>query len=333
MKYVIKYLFYEIISPLALFFGVDKLLRKQSSQRRLIIMYHGVSAGRNFSINGRHLPSEEFEKHLKYFKTNFDVVSLKELCDKKKLQSQGKHSIAITFDDGYLNNIQHAMPLLLKYGLPATFFVSTKSLHEPEYIHPADYLDIIRASSSEVLEINGTLFYDSNKQPGSPDNDPYSFINSLRFDEFKETLVKLKSKYPVKNMVKRIDPDVYRVVSSEMIEKFSSNDLFAVGSHSHDHVNLSVLSKEEVKHQVGLSKKILEMHAPGSINSIAFPYGYFNKNVIECSMQEGYIYLLAAGDVTNEFKNQVFPRVGILNMAGYAFNMLSINHGFQRFGF
>src|SRR5262245_47950086 len=35
------------------------------------------------------------------------------------------YSLVLTFDDGYRNNIKHALPILRRYGVPATFFVAT----------------------------------------------------------------------------------------------------------------------------------------------------------------------------------------------------------------
>lgn len=332
LKDLLKYLFYQVTCPMLLFFGIDKLLRNRSSNRCLILMYHGVSKKKNFSINGRHLPADEFEKHLRYFKKHFDILSLPELCG-KHLYRGDRYSVALTFDDGYLNNIQHAIPLLLKYKIPATFFISTISLTEREYIHPPDYIDLIRTSTAESVNINGTLFQHENGQLTNSRNDAYGYINSLSFKEFKHTLSTLKHTYPIKNVLKGVDPEVHTLITSETITGFAAEKLFAVGSHSHDHVNLTMLSEEELDHQVGISKTLLETHTQAPVTCIAFPYGYFNKDVIERSSQHGYKYLLAGGSVTDEWKHRVFPRIGILNMAGYAFNMLSINRGFKSFGF
>ena len=332
MKRAAKYLFYQIICPLLLFFGFDKFLRSVSSNRRLIIMYHGVSREKNFAINGRHLPSDEFEEHLKYFKRNFDILSLADLCDRHE-SSQTRRSIALTFDDGYLNNVQNAIPLLLKYQIPATFFISTIGLTDQEYIHPSDYIDLICKSTSKSLYINGMRFQHTNGHRTDSGKSAYSYINSLNLQEFNQTLFTLKKNYPVKNVLKGIDPELYTLITSDTITEFASENLITAGSHSHDHVNLNMLSTEELDHQVGFSKRILESGTQKPVNSIAFPYGYFNEDVVARSLQHGYQYLLAGGSVADKWQNRVFPRIGILNMAGHAFNMLSINRGFRNFGF
>ncbi len=333
MKYVAKYLFYQVICPLLLFFGFDKLLRGLSSKRRLIVMYHGVSNKKNFSINGRHLPSDEFEKHLRYLKRHFNILSLTEICNLNQ-DSQSRHSVALTFDDGYLNNVQNAIPLLLKYEIPATFFISTISLTDQEYIHPSDYIDVISKSTSESFNINEIRFQRKNGQPlTNSGTDAYGYITSLNFQKFNHTLSNLKQNYPIKNILKDIDPELYSLITSETIAKVVKEKLFTAGSHSHVHVNLNMLSKDELDHQLATSKRILEFNTQTVIDSIAFPYGYFNEDVVERSLQNGFQYLFAGGSISEKWHGRVFPRIGILNKAGYAFNMLSINRGFRNFGF
>ena len=333
MKQIAKYFFYQIICPLLLFFGLDKFLRGRSSNRRLIIMYHGVSKKENFSINGRHLPSAEFQKHLRYFKKHFDILSLTELCNLRE-DNKSRYSIAITFDDAYLNNVQNAVPLLSKYEIPATFFISTIGLTNEEYIHPSDYIDVIRKSTTESLEINGMHFHHKNGDfLTNSGMNLFSYINSLSFEEFRHTLSTLQNKFPKKNILKGIDRELYSLVSSDTMMDFLSTKLFNVGSHSHEHVNLSTLSIEELDHQVGISKRFLDSTLQTPVNSIAFPYGYFNEDVLDRSSKNGYQYMLAGGSVSDKWRGRVFPRIGILNMAGYAFNMLSVNRGFRNFGF
>jgi peptidoglycan/xylan/chitin deacetylase (PgdA/CDA1 family) len=333
MKQIFKYLFYEIACPLFLFLRIDKLLRSRGDHQRLIIMYHGVSDRKNFTINGRHLPGEEFERHLQYFKKNFDVVSLRDICDAKSIVSRKRRAIALTFDDGYLNNFEIALPLLKKYNMPATFFISTVGLNDTTYIHPSDYIDLIRNSTHQPVTINGVTFHHHNNQLIYSGKNAYAFINTLNFQGFKTAFAQLREQHPARSITMGVEPVLYKLVSMETIHKFFNDDLFTVGSHSHDHINLANLSTDELKDQLQRSKALLEQCGNKIVDSIAFPYGYFNERVIENALESGYQYLIAAGSVEPRFSKRVFPRIGILNMAGYAFNMLSISRGFRRFGF
>src|SRR5690242_10183124 len=123
MRRVLKFFFHQIICQLLLFSGAAQVLRSLSSNKRLIVMYHGVRKNRG-RINGRHITAKQFEQQLRYFSKHYKVVSLEEICSMKQ---QGitpeRNTIALTFDDGFLNNITTALPLLMKYQMPATFFV------------------------------------------------------------------------------------------------------------------------------------------------------------------------------------------------------------------
>ena len=67
---------------------------------------------------------ETFESHLLHVKSLFDVISLSGwLALREQHQVLPKKACAITFDDGWLDNYEFALPLLIKHQVPATLFV------------------------------------------------------------------------------------------------------------------------------------------------------------------------------------------------------------------
>lgn len=89
-----------------------------------IIMYHSVNP-QALPENRLAVKSETFERQMNFLKRNrYNVLSLEKLVDlirdKKKLPPR---TIAITFDDGYIDNYTYAFAILKKYNLPATIFI------------------------------------------------------------------------------------------------------------------------------------------------------------------------------------------------------------------
>ncbi len=72
---------------------------------------------------------EMFDRHMAYLADHHRVVPMSRLL-KGPLPSGEGPVVAITFDDGYLDNYEQATPVLIKHGLPATFFVSTRIVDE-----------------------------------------------------------------------------------------------------------------------------------------------------------------------------------------------------------
>jgi peptidoglycan/xylan/chitin deacetylase (PgdA/CDA1 family) len=92
-------------------------------KRPRILMYHMVREhidGAKF--NKLRVKPTEFEKQIAWMKSEgFHFVTMQELQD-----NWGKHpekTVAITFDDGYLDNLENAFPILKKYEAKATIYV------------------------------------------------------------------------------------------------------------------------------------------------------------------------------------------------------------------
>jgi len=84
-----------------------------------ILMYHDVSLKKSEALT---ISVEKLEEQFRYLAEKaYKTYHFKELMDLKKLSS--KKNIVITFDDGYVSQLDLVVPLLKKYNLKATFFV------------------------------------------------------------------------------------------------------------------------------------------------------------------------------------------------------------------
>jgi peptidoglycan/xylan/chitin deacetylase (PgdA/CDA1 family) len=86
-----------------------------------------------------------------YLRAHYDVLPLRDLVDAVfSGQLHDRAGVAVTFDDGYLDNYSRAMPILNETGVPATFFVTTDRLTEP-YEYWWDALERILVASGPPL--------------------------------------------------------------------------------------------------------------------------------------------------------------------------------------
>jgi peptidoglycan/xylan/chitin deacetylase (PgdA/CDA1 family) len=91
-----------------------------------ILVYHDISSeGDHCQLLEDSVTARNFEAQMKFLRDNsFEVISLSKLLSAMiEGDSQPVGGVVITFDDGYKNLICNALPVLKKYGIPATFFL------------------------------------------------------------------------------------------------------------------------------------------------------------------------------------------------------------------
>jgi peptidoglycan/xylan/chitin deacetylase (PgdA/CDA1 family) len=108
--------------------GTDKLFWRLDARRLRILCYHGVC--RNEVKGTNWVPDcfvtlSAFERQMQYLSANARVLPLAEAVARLRDGTLPARSVCITFDDGYANNLHLAYPVLTRYGLPATVFLST----------------------------------------------------------------------------------------------------------------------------------------------------------------------------------------------------------------
>ena len=110
-----------------------------STERRIVVLlYHRVNDTHRDSVT---VGVEQFDRHMALIRDRYPVISVDDIVTDNIPENTGKPIVAVTFDDGYLDNYQHAVPALLKNQMPAAFFVSTKLMgSEQGFQHDLDKL-------------------------------------------------------------------------------------------------------------------------------------------------------------------------------------------------
>lgn len=125
-----------------------KCFHPRPSRRALILYYHGIDerVGNRYYLK---IPPDTFKEQMRLLKDNYRVISLSEFIKKVKKGSNIENCVVITFDDGFKDNYTVAYPLLYKYDLPATFFITTDFVGRKGYMSWED-LKELRDSEFEI---------------------------------------------------------------------------------------------------------------------------------------------------------------------------------------
>ncbi len=94
----------------------------------VILLYHSIGAADKNDRLKLRIDKDSFDMQMEYLhEKKYSVVPLKELISRLSpgVETENKKFIAITFDDGYTDNLEFAAPVLKKYGFPATVFIAT----------------------------------------------------------------------------------------------------------------------------------------------------------------------------------------------------------------
>jgi len=128
-----KFVLFPLLT-ITLFFSVFFLFL-QINYYPPILMYHSLGTP---PVETPQVEKEIFKQQLRYLKEHgFKVILVEELAESIKKRKIERKVVAITFDDGYKNNLE-AAELLKEFGFPATIFVIVNKINEEGYLGEED---------------------------------------------------------------------------------------------------------------------------------------------------------------------------------------------------
>ncbi len=211
------------------------------------------------------VPPKLFTEHIKFLKEHYRLLRFED--DWKDIHEK---SIVITFDDGYADNFQYALPILEKYKAPATVFVCT----EPSGEFWWDTLDRIIYNASESKD---NLNWNGMKLSLSTVSERKKTCYALH-PHFKAMLpeFRVKALQELANILNvsfdRIN-DENRLLSDQELRLLSESPYITIGGHTITHTSLTIEPTFLQQKEISNSKAQIESLIEKSINVFSYPFG------------------------------------------------------------
>jgi peptidoglycan/xylan/chitin deacetylase (PgdA/CDA1 family) len=256
--------------------------------------------------------AQHFAEHLEVLQKFDCSLRLDQLAHALRQGKIPRRSVVVTFDDGYVDNLHTAKPLLERYSIPSTFFLSTGCIKQYREFW-WDELDRILLQpvllpDTLQLRIKGELY------EWNLDNDVQHYKDSLQkhssWRAWEEApSMRHKIYYSLWQLLKPLnDNERHHVLDQlqdwagakphvrsthsplrpEEISLLATGELIKVGAHSVTHASLPPQSLFQQQDEINQSKIYLENLLGNPVTSFSYPYGDYSAETIALVKHAGF---------------------------------------------
>jgi peptidoglycan/xylan/chitin deacetylase (PgdA/CDA1 family)/GNAT superfamily N-acetyltransferase len=298
MKFYLKKLYFLIIRRL----GIIRIFQFLHRNQIAILMIHGVMDdldNPSWKPLRPQLSRDRLREYLSVLSKRYHFISLLDAVEMLSGRRPVRpYSMVLTFDDGYRNNLTHALPILRSFGAPATFFLSTDFIKNPrpfwfdrlDYalqqaqvdgrkVNVGSFAMHLEGGSRESLRKSYKRFRRSAKKQQMSDHDFLQEIEQLA------SQLEAESGQALADIQK--DDDWSAVMSWEQINKSCDGNV-TFGSHTVDHIRLDKVDIETARYQLVESKRDIETHTGKPCRILCYPNGGLNDEISALAKECGY---------------------------------------------
>ena len=244
-----------------------------------VVMYHYVRDLKNSRYpNIKGLDIEKFKKQIKFFKENYNFIRMEDLIEYYKSPNEKRlpeKSILLTFDDGYKDHYTYVLPVLLENDIQGSFYIPTKCFQDKKVLDVNKIHFILESCIGEEEKVLSEIkeYLETNKDSRiSLSYDDYfqEYAVASRFDKKEVIFIKrmlqvaLPEDYREKIVEQLFKKYVCSIENKIISERAFWEELYLtpeqirameklgmhIGFHSHNHVWLDSLKKEEQEFQI-----------------------------------------------------------------------------------
>ncbi len=278
-----------------------------------------------------------FEEHLRVLRGTRRPLPLSEFVSNLVAGTLSPDAVALTFDDGYVDNLINAKPRLAAAEVPATVFVTTGYTDSYEAFWWDELAKLIlhgNAPQLFTITICGeSLQFDFGVESPACDSGNTSIaslhkrrtalwtlrqaLRPLLNDERRQIMNTLRSTLTWPGRQKSLG----RAMTSEELREIISDGLVTIGAHTVTHPMLSTLNTAACCSEITESKLSCETLIEAPVTAFAYPYGDFDVKSREAVKAAGFTLACSVERGTVNTASDIFalPRIYVPNLDGEAF--------------
>lgn len=267
-------------------------------RRAVVLMYHRVlpAAADTFSEHSIVVSPHTFSRQMAFLRRHFRPLSLSALAnllaDRQRPPSM---SCVVTFDDGWQDNFDYALPLLRQHDVPATIFVATSFIGTDRCF----WQEVLTRRIVAAVNCGGEAAACVEQRLG-PTLDA-SNASELRLS-VRAAVTKMKARpaEEVRGFSNALDQALARAgvdvsslgadrfMSWEQVRKLTLEPGIDVGAHGCSHAPLTSLQPDCASQELRDSRSHIESVTGRHVPAIAYPNGDFDDAVVAGARQAGY---------------------------------------------
>jgi len=244
-----------------------------------VFLFHGVLArpyrGAVRNYTGKHLALSDFEDFLDELLAAGNPVSLPDVADTlRRDHPLPDEAFAVTFDDGFANNLSVAAPALEARGVPATFYVTTGFVAEKG----ASWIDRIEYAVDRAEVVSLDLPFLSERAEYRTRDEKVALLESVRhagktdraIDPY-ELADEIWRQLDVTEM--EPDPDLDGKLTWDDVRALDAHELFTVGGHGATHRILEHLPQQQLEDELERCLTALGRELGRPVEHFSYPEG------------------------------------------------------------
>lgn len=250
-----------------------RVARAARRGRGAILLYHRVAAPADDPWQLAVSPAT-FDEHLALLSAEYVPIALSDFVAAARGGNIPERAIAVTFDDGYADNLHAGLPALESHGVPATIYVATAFTGTAGPF----WWDELQLALSGAGSRPATLEIElGDERIVVPTASPQQRLEALtgvlqplaqrsRPDHVDQLMAAVREWAPATGA------DSRPLTCSELRE-LAASELIEIGAHTHRHASLPALDRAERSSEVGQSRALLADWLGSAPRSFAYPYG------------------------------------------------------------